>query len=266
MIDLRTRIRQFLWSRSVARRRAALARGDGGHAPAAASLRAQVGEHFWFHSIDLGNGLITPGQKSPDLLHREAEAIFGPLDLRGKSVLDVGAWNGFFSFEAKRRHAARVLAIDHFCWGPAFNGRAAFDLARLALNLEVEDLYMDVLELTRDRVGEFDVVLFLGVFYHLVDPISAFQRLAAIARQAMVVETYLDLRALRRPAMVFYPGAELANDPGNWWGPNRQCVEALLRLVGFERVVYRPHPVHGRRRGIFHAYKASDGPLSRGAA
>jgi tRNA (mo5U34)-methyltransferase len=260
VIDLRVRIRQFLWSRSVARRRATLARGEGGHAPGS-SLQARVDQHFWFHSIDLGNGLITPGQKSPDLLRREADAIFGPLDLRGKSVLDVGAWNGFFSFEAKRRHAARVLAIDHFCWGPAFNGKPTFDLARAALNLEVEDLYLDVLDLTRDRVGEFDVVLFLGVFYHLVDPIKALQRLAAIARQVMVVETYLDLRALRRPAMVFYPGAELANDAGNWWGPNRRCMEALLRLVGFERVVHKPHPVHHRRRGIFHAYKASGSPL-----
>jgi tRNA (mo5U34)-methyltransferase len=56
--------------------------------------------------------------------------------------------------------------------------------------------------------------------------------------------------------MVFYPGTELNDDPTNWWGPNRQCVEALLRLVGFNRVVYEPHPLVGGSRGIFHAYKA----------
>lgn len=109
--------------------------------PAAALLpRARL----WFHSVDLGNGVVTPGSKSLDVLHAEAEAVFGPLDLRGKSVLDIGAWNGYFSFEAKRRQAERVLATDHFCWTPEINGRVTFDLARTALNLEIEDLEIDV--------------------------------------------------------------------------------------------------------------------------
>ena len=55
--------------------------------------------------------------------------------------------------------------------------------------------------------------------------------------------------------MVFYPGAELNNDPTNWWGPNRQCMEALLKLVGFGRTMYQPHPIDKGARGIFHAYK-----------
>jgi tRNA (mo5U34)-methyltransferase len=53
--------------------------------------------------------------------------------------------------------------------------------------------------------------------------------------------------------MVFYPGSELANDPGNWWGPNPACVLAMLRDVGFSEVQYMPHPIVGRTRGIFHA-------------
>jgi tRNA (mo5U34)-methyltransferase len=106
-------------------------------------------------------------------------------------------------------------------------------------------------------VGRFDVVLFLGVFYHLVDPVRALQNLAAVTNEVAVVETHLDLRAMDRPAMVFYPGTELNDDPTNWWGPNRQCVEALLKVVGFERVVYQPHPLVGDARGVFHAYKKS---------
>src|SRR5262245_46217259 len=79
----------------------------------ASELLARAKAYYWFHSIDLGNGVVTPGSKSVALLRAESDAIFGPLDLRGKSVLDIGAWNGNFSFEAKRRLAARVLATDH---------------------------------------------------------------------------------------------------------------------------------------------------------
>ncbi len=100
-------------------------------------------------------------------------------------------------------------------------------------------------------------MLFLGVLYHLVDPIRALQNVFALTKEVAVVETHLDLHGLGRPAMVFYPGAELNNDPTNWWGPNRECVEALLKLVGFGRIVYRPHPTVDGARGIFHAYKES---------
>jgi tRNA (mo5U34)-methyltransferase len=211
--------------------------------------------YYWFHSIELGNGVVTPGSKSVDLLRAESNAIFGSLDLRGKSVLDIGAWNGNFSFEAKRRQAGRVLATDHHCWTADVGGRDTFHLAKSALNLDIDELDIDVPELTPDRVGQFDVVLFLGVFYHLPDPIQALKNVAALTRDVAVVESHLDLADVERPAMVFYPGAELNNDPTNWWGPNRQCVEALLRLVGFARIVYQPHPVVGSARGIFHAFK-----------
>ena len=223
----------------------------------AAELLARARAYYWFHSIDLGNGVVTPGSKSLDLLRAEGDAIFGPLDLRGKSVLDIGAWNGNFSFEAKRRQAARVLATDHHCWTPEVKGRDTFHLAKSALGLEIEELDVDVPELTLDRVEQFDVVFFLGVFYHLVDPVRALQNLVTLTKEVAVVESHLDLDKLDRPAMVFYPGAELNNDPTNWWGPNRQCMEALLKLVGFKRIVYRPHPIVGGARGIFHAYKES---------
>jgi tRNA (mo5U34)-methyltransferase len=223
----------------------------------AAELLARAKQYYWFHSIDLGNGVITPGGKPLEVLRAEGEAVFGPLDLRGKSVLDIGAWNGYFSFEAKRRLAARVLATDHHCWTPEVQGRITFDLARDALNLEIESLDIDVPELTPDRIGQFDVVLFLGVLYHLVDPIRALHNVFALTKDVAVVETHLDLQRLGRPAMVFYPGAELNNDPTNWWGPNRECVEALLKLVGFRRIVYRHHPTADDARGIFHAYKES---------
>jgi tRNA (mo5U34)-methyltransferase len=249
------RVKRLLRKLRASARRVRLARTYRRLDGPAAELLARARQYFWFHSIDLGNGVVTPGTKALEVLEAEAEAIFAPLDLRGKSVLDIGAWNGYFSFEAKRRLARRVLATDHYCWNPEINGRATFELARTAIKLDVEDLDVDVPDLSPDRLGQFDVVLFLGVFYHLVDPIRALQALAALTREVAVLETHLDLRRLARPAMVFYPGAEVNKDPTNWWGPNRQCVEALLKLVGFERVVYQPHPLVKGARGIFHAYK-----------
>jgi tRNA (mo5U34)-methyltransferase len=264
-VKIRPKLKRLVrWLDGAARH--ALARKGRSLDGPSAELLAQVRRYFWFHSIDLGNGVVTPGNKSLRALRAEADAIFGPLGLRGKSVLDIGAWNGYFSFEAKRRQAERVLATDHHCWSPEINGRATFDLARAALGLEIEGLDIDVPDLVPDRVGQFDVVLFLGVFYHLVDPIRALHNLAALTKEVAVVETHLDLRGLERPAMVFYPGTELNNDPTNWWGPNRQCMEALLRLVGFERVVYQPHPLAKGARGIFHAYKNSSPTITRTAS
>jgi tRNA (mo5U34)-methyltransferase len=70
---------------------------------------------YWWHAIDLGHGVVTPGHKSAEHLAAEIQSLRLP-DLRGKSVLDVGAWDGFYSFEAERRGARRVVALDHFCW------------------------------------------------------------------------------------------------------------------------------------------------------
>ena len=83
----------------------------------ARELRDRVaGIPFWFHSIDLGMGVVTPGLKSPELHERELASFRLP-DLRGKSVLDIGAWAGFYSFAAERLGAARVVALDHHVWG-----------------------------------------------------------------------------------------------------------------------------------------------------
>ena len=110
--------------------------------PADAELRAAVARQEWFHTIDLGGGIVTPGRdESP----RKLGWIGLPEDLRGRSVLDVGAWDGFFSFECERRGATRVLALDgpawqEPAWGPGgFGTKAGFELARRALGSSVED-------------------------------------------------------------------------------------------------------------------------------
>jgi tRNA (mo5U34)-methyltransferase len=221
-------------------------------------LQARVAALPWHHSIDLGGGVVTSGNKSAALCNDEAALIFNRVDLNGRSVLDIGAWNGFFSFEAKRRGASRVLATDSYCWShPDIHGRETFDIARSALGLEVDAREIDATELSAETVGEFDVVLFLGVFYHRYDAIETLAKVARLAKQVLIVETHLELRDVDVPAMVFFPGQELANDPTNWWGPNEHCIKALLLGHGFVEVEMTAHPA-GSNRAIFHAWRATD--------
>jgi tRNA (mo5U34)-methyltransferase len=159
------------------------------------------------------------------------------------TVLDVGAWDGFFSFEAERRGAERVLAIDSFSWdGDGWGSKAGFELAHQTLGSAVESKSVDVLELSPERIGTFDLVLFLGVLYHMRHPLLALERVASVTGTQLIVETHVDLIRLRRPAAAFYPGSEVNRDPSNWWGPNPAAVEAMLDSVGFPRVeiVHRP--------------------------
>jgi len=218
------------------------------------TLAERVREFPWFHSIDLRYGIITPGFKSPGIHQAEYAAFFDPVEFRGRSVIDIGAWNGAYSFEAKRRGAARVLATDHFVWShPAFRGREAFELARSVLDIDVEAKEMDIVDLSPDSVGTFDVVLFLGVFYHLLDPIAALQQIAKLTREVLIVETHTDALEIGRPAMIMYPGSELSNDPANWWGPNPACMVALLKECGFAKVDAAWSGVG--QRSVYHAWR-----------
>jgi tRNA (mo5U34)-methyltransferase len=217
-------------------------------------LQRSVDALRWYHRIDLPHGITTPGvDDSPLRLAR----LRLPPSLDGKSVLDVGAWDGFFSFEAERRGAARVLATDSYSWhGPGWGTKAGFELARAALGSTVEDADVDVFELSPERVGQFDVVLFLGVLYHVRHPLLALEKIAAVTREQLVLETVVDMVGFSRPAMAFYGGTELNRDPTNWWAPNVPAAAAMLHAVGFSRVevVSPQHPAPYRAlRAAYHA-------------
>ena len=190
--------------------------------------------------MDLGNGIVTPGLEKTTA--EKLDWIGLPRDFSGKTVLDVGAWDGFFSFECERRGAKRVLATDSLMWRLE-TGRAGFDTAREALGSTVESLEIDVMELAPERVGgTFDVVLFLGVLYHMRDPMLALERAASVTGERMILETHLDVLDVPRPAMAFYPFDELAGDASNWVGPNLLAVEAMLRATGFREVLVSKPP------------------------
>jgi len=142
----------------------------------------------WFHSMELEPGVHTISPAETEKLRTREEAYFKRVDLKGKSLLDIGAWDGNFSFAAKRHGAVRVLATDHFCWsGAGWGTKDGFDFANAKMKAGVESLEIDVPDISPGHVGTFDVVLFLGVLYHLRHPLLGLERAAdAAARDGLL--------------------------------------------------------------------------------
>lgn len=202
-------------------------------------LAARAARIEWFHTMSLPGGVRTTGKYEPA---RTLPRLGLPTRLDGMRVLDVGAWDGFYSFEMERR-GAKVLATDHYSWGHGGWGtKAGFDLAKAAFGSTVDELDIDPTELSPARVGApFDVVLFLGVLYHLRDPLPVLDRLRSITAGRLVLETEVGMLLSRRPAAEFFPGTELNADPTNWWAPNVAAMRGMLHAAGFGRteVVWR---------------------------
>jgi tRNA (mo5U34)-methyltransferase len=223
------------------------------------NLASQVEAIRWYHTIDLGGGVVTKGIDDTPLRLARLDL---PQSLAGLSVLDIGAWDGFFSFEAERRGASRVVAADYFSWhGPGWGSKAGFELARRTLGSKVEDIDIDVMDLSPERVGQFDVVFFLGVLYHLRHPLLALERIASVSRKLLILETVVDLVGLDRPAVAFYPRRELNNDPTNWWAPNLPALHGMLRDVGFAEVrtvTPEPSAMYRAARAVSHRLRGKN--------
>ena len=159
-------------------------------------LQAEVRKIKWWHSINLANEIVTPGAYDASSL---LDRIAMPERLDGLSVLDIGARDGYFSFEAERRGAVRVLATDSHVWpNNVLSGKAGFQLARSVLGSKVEDLNVDVMDLSPENVGQFDVVLFLDALHQLPHPLLALDRVRSVTKRLLIMETLVDLSALRR--------------------------------------------------------------------
>ena len=210
-------------------------------------LADRIADIDWWHSIDLGDGVVTPGYKAPDLLERE----WGQLrlgDLTGLSVLDIGTWDGWFAFRAEQAGAKRVVALDHFVWRQRPSRRKGFDLAHSALGSGVEAVEDDFSTMDLSALGTFDMVFFLGVIYHLRDPLGALGRLrqvtdgsAFIESEAAIIGGLEELAACQ-----FFETDECAGDPTNWWAPTAPALLGMCRAAGFARAttLVGPPPVH----------------------
>ncbi|HLB36509.1 MAG TPA: DUF1698 domain-containing protein, partial [Gemmatimonadales bacterium] len=204
----------------------------------------------WHHRWEIFRGVFTPGPNPVALL---CEHIQLPRDLRGRRVLDIGAWNGCFSFECERRGAAEVVAF-----GPEDPEAAGFNRLRDALGSSVKYHRGSIYDIDARTVGTFDVVLFLGVLYHLRYPLLALDKLRRLTTGVLLVESHViddglippnrsRLRSflLRRasrtlanvPLWQFYRHGELGGDPSNWFGPNVRAVLDGLGSAGFDAAV-----------------------------
>ncbi len=203
-----------------------------------------------------------------------------PDDLTGWTVLDLGAWHGYFSFECERRGADRVLAVDNYAWNRF--GMDEFLAARDRLGSKVEHLKVDVHDLDAGEIGQFDLMLMLGVFYHLRNPLAALERIRATTRKLLICETHVLLPFIHEkyPLVPFFPGDESAEEK-----PREMCamptVEALRQMLlaaGYADVntVYTPSFRYWKKlmalvtnrpqsgRGIVHAHAQSSGRDSKG--
>jgi tRNA (mo5U34)-methyltransferase len=194
----------------------------------------ELAESGWYHSFELPDGTRFEGHNTLDILKRRYDRFPIPRDLHGRRVLDIGAWDGWFSFEAER-HGAHVIAVD--C--------VAIDNFRRihrSLGSKVDYRILDFFELPQAGLGAFDFVLFLGVLYHLKHPLLALEIVCALTTETAIVEsfvtdaeTWVD-HAAEIPTLEFYETDELGNQLDNWFGPTVACLMALCRAAGFARV------------------------------
>jgi tRNA (mo5U34)-methyltransferase len=226
-----------------------------------AQIRA-LGE--WFHNLHL-NGVETAphhflGDYPRIKWERFAHAL--PADLTGKTVLDVGCNGGFYSIEMKRRGAERVVAVDV---DERYLEQARF-AARVS-NVSIEFVNLDVYHL-RDLGETFDLVLFLGVLYHLRHPLLALDLLREhVVGDLLVVQSLQrgskDLPRIEEDysfserAIFDAPGypkmhfveRRYSGDCTNWWIPNRACLAAMLRSSGFQIIAHPEEEVYVCRIG-----------------
>jgi tRNA (mo5U34)-methyltransferase len=228
-----------------------LVRPETGLAGDCAALRRRIEElGEWFHNIDLHGVATAPNHflgDYPNVKWKHIESAI-PADLSGATVLDIGCNGGFYSLRMKQRGAARVLGIDV---DERYLRQAEF--AARTLNLEIEFEQRSVYEVEA-IAGQFDYVLFMGVFYHLRYPLFALDKVIKKIAGRLVFQTMIrgseETRAWqddyhfwnkevfsdsRFPCMYFIEN-RYAGDPTNWWIPNRAAAEAMLRSSGLEIV------------------------------
>lgn len=227
-------------------------------------LRTRSEALTWFHSIDLGHGVVTKGESEGPFV---PEGVLPALE--GRTVLDIGAWDGFYSFLAERSGASRVVALDHYVWGvdfgardrywaecrargvlpdhskdltefwrPDLPGRRGFDLAKEALGSSVEPVLADFMTADLSALGSFDVVFYFGVLYHMKEPLTALERLRRVTASVAVIETAaVHLSPLPESSLLqFVSSDDLNADFGNWYVPTADALRSMCLAAGFAQV------------------------------
>lgn len=234
----------------------------------------------WFHNLDLNGVPTAPSHFLGDYpavkWRRFADAV--PMDLTGQTVLDIGCNAGFYSMEMKRRGAARVVGVD--C-DDDYLAQARFAAGVKGLDIEFRKLSVYDIGALQER---FDVVLFLGVLYHLRHPLLALDLIHEhVARDLLLFQSMqrgaAEVKALDNDHDFWSMGIfddsgypklhfvehKYAHDWTNWWVPNRACAEAMLRSAGFEILGHPEDEVYVCRRAA-RPYPAGAVYPARGSA
>jgi tRNA (mo5U34)-methyltransferase len=234
------------------------------------ALRAEIGRYPWYHTIDLGNGVTTPGMFD----HRGTEdRHLLPRDLSGLRCLDVGTMDGFWAFAMERRGAKEVVAIDMedpgaLDWPASLRPKVVktldetksmrFGLVKEALASSVERVARSVYEVDAD-LGQFDLVFCGDLLVHLKDPVSALEALRRVCRgTAVVCNPVTRLSVLDRRPLARLDGI----DEFEWWVTNLAGLQRMVLAAGFSRVeAGRPFSLRATgggtwkgRRGVVRAY------------
>lgn len=199
------------------------------------NLRAAFDRSGWWHSFELPDGSIIDGVSKLAAQKMRIGQFPIPERLDGKRVLDVGTWDGWFAMEMERR-GAEVLAIDRF-------ENPRFLEIRELLGSKVEYRQLSVYDLDPNRVGRFDIVLFMGVLYHLKHPLLALEKVCSVAKDLVAVESFVlrdrhahGLSVEDRPLMEFFENDEFGGEFDNWVAPTVPCLMSFCRTAGFVRV------------------------------
>jgi tRNA (mo5U34)-methyltransferase len=197
-----------------------------------ADLLGMVPELQWAHSIDVGDGVVTPGQwGAPNPLIVRA---IDDVDFRGKKVLDIGCWGSLWSFMAEDRGAAEIYSTDDLSQRP-LTQYPTFDLARRLRGSKAKYFGdVDVLDVSRLGVADFDVVLYCGIYYHLKDPLLAFARLRQVMKEGAILIVSGVVIGSAGVFARFYYHEDFANDPTNWWVPTAPCLRQWVECSFFE--------------------------------
>jgi len=224
---------------------------------------SRIKEHAsWYHTIEVAPGVVTPGVHDSKSGLGILDEMGLPTDCSGLRVLDIGCRDGFFAFELERRGAV-VLGIDYV--EPT---RTGFSIVAGLLGSKARFVVENVYDLNAETHGVFDIVLFLGVLYHLRNPMLALDKIRSVTKNGglLFVETQMavdpDLAACATPAMQFFPRHDLNGDPTTKWGPNLSGLRAIVEESQFHAL---SDSLHGGR-GYLKAVAVEDDALARASA
>ena len=253
------------------------------NAKAAALGVADIANYYWYHTVELPGGLVTPGLYD----FRATLPLFPfPPDMRGMRVLDVGSATGFFAFEFARRGAEVVsvelpslYALDRFPGqdiehsiekiGEMIVPRSVdglsgyvkkysaeklylyllegpFEFCRRLLSARIKRCYSTVYKLSPENTGgNFDFVFMGDILLHTLNPLQALSAVAPLCTGTLVLSQVVPEAEDGKPAMLYVGGDNPASDEVSWWLPNKPCLLNLLKKLGFREALET-----GRHSGI----------------